>query len=164
MSDGQILEFIRIGNEFAKIAAQAASSKILAPSQISKLMIVASEHKRQMGRYHDHVHERMKALNIDFAILSVIYAQMAFPPFRSYCDWWLLLVEQLDIAPIQPESDSWVLVKLSDCEVDRSTMLRHSRQAETTGVRQIGRGKYEIRRSQLAEYLHVRHRSKYGIQ
>jgi len=61
-------------------------------------------------------------------------------------------------------ADPWVLVDLSHCKGHRSTFSRAKDDPATTGVQKIGHGKYEIRRSRLAEYLEVRHRSKYGIE
>lgn len=164
MSEKQLRDYIEIGDAFAKIAGKATKSQVHTPSQIAELMIEANEHRRRMGQYHAHVYDRIKERKIDFAILAAIDATMAFPPFRYYCDWWSLLVEQLSVAPIQPESDPWVLVELADCKGHRSTLSRASGDPATTGVRKIRHGKYEIRRSRLAEYLDVRHRRKYGIE
>ncbi len=80
-------------------------------------------------------------------------------------------LELIKAAPDAPASgqtgatiDPWVLVELADCKVHRGTMGNHAKSPETTGVRKTGHGKYEIRKSRLADYLEVRHRQKYGVE
>jgi len=82
--------------------------------------------------------------------------------FESLVDLQALLLAVESEADDQ-RSDPWVPVRLEHVIPDRSTMGRHAKDSGKTGVRRVDRGKYEIKRSRLGDYLAPRWRRDYGL-
>jgi hypothetical protein len=61
----------------------------------------------------------------------------------------------------ESNEDPWIDVALDDCR-NRSTMLRHSRKG--LAVRKLGRGRYQVRKSHLREFIKPQKWSKYGLE
>jgi hypothetical protein len=63
------------------------------------------------------------------------------------------LAEGVEGAVVDANDDPWVTVRAGDCSMDRSTLLRHAKDADRPWIELEGRrGWYRIRQSRLTEY------------
>jgi hypothetical protein len=64
-------------------------------------------------------------------------------------------------AIVDDTCDDWISVQLNHIKQDRSTIFRHAGLGKN--VRKVGRGGYQIRRSQLGFYIKKSCRHEYGM-
>lgn len=84
--------------------------------------------------------------------------------FGELVDWLTELRRERLIRGLTDESDDpWIPVRADDVRQNRATLARHAEANDKPFVRKVGRGCYEIRRSELGRYLRPSLRKKFGL-